>query len=264
MIVPHNKSRLCALVYLLAAVLLTPSYLSAQTISVASGTQLSLGAGSIDAGCGDLAVAGTFSVGSGSANSLRNVAINPGTINGGSGSINLSGDWTNQGTFKAQTGSVNITDGCSTTVSRVTGDSTFNRFGAITTTGKQLEPAAGSSQTFSGGLTLGGSGSDRLLVRTSSPGTTAAFTLNQGASQSISGIDVADIDSSAGETIAPGPPARFNSVDSGTNTNWFISAIQEIVPVDTLPAPMLAILVLLMLLLGSKARMPLTHRLTGK
>lgn len=264
MLLPHSKSRLCALKYLLAGALLSPSFLSAQSITVASGTLLSLGAGSIDAGCGDLSVAGTFSVGSGSANSLRNVAINPGTINGGSGSINLSGDWTNQGTFNAQTGTVNITDGCGTTVSRVTGDSTFNQFSATTTTGKQLQPAAGSAQTFSGGLTLGGSGSDRLLVRTSAPGTTAAFTLNPGASQSISGVDVADIDSSAGESIANGPPARFNSVDSGNNTNWFIAAIQEIVPVDTLPAPMLAILVLLMLLLGSKARMPLKEGSFGK
>ena len=263
MVVCHNKS-VCALVFLLAGVLLPPSHLSAQTISVPPGAHLLLGAGSIDAGCGDLAVAGTFSLGSGSANSIRNVTINPGTIHGGSGSINLSGDWVNQGTFNAQSGTVNITDGCGTTVSRLAGDSTFNRFTGTTTTGKQLQPAAGSAQTFSGGLTLGGSGSDRLLVRTSSPGTTSAFTLNQGASQSISGIDVADIDSSAGETIAPGPPARFNSVDSGNNTNWFIGAIQEIVPVDTLPAPMLAILALLMLLLGSKARMPLTHRLTGK
>ena len=107
MLLTHSKSRLCALKYLLAGALLSPSFLSAQSITVASGTLLSLGAGSIDAGCGDLSVAGTFSVGSGSANSLRNVAINSGTINGGSGSINLSGDWTNQGTFNAQTGSVN-------------------------------------------------------------------------------------------------------------------------------------------------------------
>jgi hypothetical protein len=264
MLLTHSKSRLCALTYLLAGALLSPSFLSAQSITVASGTLLSLGAGSIDAGCGDLSVAGTFSVGSGSANSLRNVAINSGTINGGSGSINLSGDWTNQGTFNAQTGSVNITDGCGTTVSRVTGGSTFNQFSATTTTGKQLQPAAGSAQTFSGGLTLGGSGSDRLLVRTSAPGTTAAFTLNPGASQSISGVDVADIDSSAGESIGNGPPERFDSVDSGNNTNWFVSAIQEIMPVDTLPAPLIALMALLILILGTRARMPATQRPVSK
>jgi hypothetical protein len=82
MLLPHSKGRLCALTYLLAGALLSPSFLSAQSITVASGTLLSLGAGSIDAGCGDLSVAGTFSVGSGSANSLRNVVINPGTIKG--------------------------------------------------------------------------------------------------------------------------------------------------------------------------------------
>ena len=101
-------------------------------------------------------------------------------------------------------------------------------------------------------------------MRTSAPGTPAAFTRNQGASQSISGVDVADIDSSSGESIANGPPTRFNSVDSGNNSNWFIAAIQEIVPVNTLPAPLLAILVLLILLLGRKARMLKTQRLIGK
>ncbi|MEP1473105.1 MAG: hypothetical protein ABJK25_19165 [Halieaceae bacterium] len=218
----------------------------------------------MDAACGDLDVAGSFSVGSGTATSLRNVTINSGTINGGSGSINLSGDWTNQGTFTPQSGTVNITDGCGTTASRLIGDSTFNRFTASTAIGRQLEPASGSVQTFTGGLTLSGAASNRLLIRTSSPGASAQFVLNQGASQSISAVDVQDIDSSAGETIAPGPPQRFNSVNSGNNTNWFISAIKEIVPVTTLPAPLLAILALLMLILGNRARMPAAQRPSNK
>ncbi|MEH6610193.1 MAG: hypothetical protein V7696_12565 [Halioglobus sp.] len=250
--------------HLLAATLLTPAFALAQTITISSGSQFSLSSGSLNAGCGDVAVAGTLSIDSGSANNLRNVAINSGTINGGSGQINLSGDWLNQGTFNAQTGTVQVTDGCGTTLSQLSGDTTFNRFVASTASGKQLQPSTGSTQTFTGGLTLSGTGPDKLLVRTSSAGATAAFILSQGASQTISGIDAQDIDSSAGETIAPGPPERFNSVDSGNNTNWFISAIKEIVPVDTLPAPMLAILVMLILLLGIKARTPLTQRLSGK
>jgi hypothetical protein len=257
-----NCSSLAA--HLLAATLLTPAFALAQTITIPSGSQFSLGSGSLNAGCGDLAVAGTLSIDSGSANNIRNVAINPGTINGGSGQINLSGDWINQGTFNAQTVTVQVTDGCGTTLSQLSGDTTFNRFVASTSSGKRLQPTSGSMQTFTGGLSLSGTGSDKLLLRTSSAGTTAAFTLKQGASQSISGVDVQDIDSSAGEIKAPGPPERFNSVDSGNNSNWFISAIKEIVPVDTLPVPMLAILVILILLLGVKARMPLTQRLSGK
>ena len=70
----------------------------------------------------------------------------------------------------------------------------------------------------------------------------------------MSAVDVQDIDSSGGETIAPGPPASFNSLDSGNNTNWFIAVIQEILPVDTLPTPLLAVLALLLLLLGTRAR----------
>ena len=200
---------------LLVAALLTPTTALAQIITISSGSQFSLGSGSLSAGCGDLAVAGTLSIDSGSANNIRNVAISPGTINGGSGQVTLSGDWLNQGTFNAQTGTVQVTDGCGTTLSQLRGDTTFNRFVASTSSGKQLQPASGSTQTFTGGLALSSTGADRLLIRTSSAGATAAFTLNQGVSQSISGVDVQDIDSSAGATIAPGSPARFNSVDSG-------------------------------------------------
>jgi len=251
-------------IHLLAAALLTPAFTLAQTITVSSGSQFSLGSGSLNAGCGDLAVAGTLSIDSGRANSLRNVAINSGTINGGSGQINLSGDWLNQGIFNAQTGTVQVTGGCGTTLSQLSGDTTFNRFVASTTSGKQLQPSTGSTQTFTGGLTLSGTGPDKLLIRTSSAGATAAFILSRGVSQTISGIDVQDIDSSAGEVIGAGPPASFNSVDSGNNSNWFISAIREIVPVNTLPTPMLAILAILIMILGSKARMPLTKRLSNK
>ena len=148
----RSQGRKTVLAYLFTGFLLSPVVLPAQTITIAPGSQFSLGSGSLDAGCGDLAVAGTFSVNSGSANSLRNVTINPGVLNGGSGSINLSGDWVNQGTFNPQTGSVNISDGCGTTSSRLVGDSTFNRLSVSSSSGKQLQPESGSTQTFSGGL----------------------------------------------------------------------------------------------------------------
>ncbi len=244
-----------------AAALCLPSLAQAQTITIANGAQWSLGAGSLNADCADLLVAGTLSIDSGSANEIRDVTINPGVINGGSGTINLSGNWTNLGTFNAQSGAVQITDGCSTTVSQLVGDTTFNQFSASTNSGKELQPAAGSQQAFNAGLSLSGPASDPLLIRTSAAGSTAEFVLSPGAAQSISGVDVQDIDASAGDVIAPGPPARFDSVDSGNNTNWFISAIQEIVPVDTLPAPLLALLAALILLFGTRARLLTSDRL---
>jgi hypothetical protein len=252
----RSKGPIEALAYLFAVAFICPLLGHAQAISVSSGALMSLGTGLLDAGCGDLNVAGTFSVGSGSAYSLRNVTINPGIINGGSGSINLSGDWNNQGTFNRQAGRVEIQDGCSTSVSKITGDTTFNQFRVATSSGKQLQPAAGSTQIFTGALDLSGPPSDRLLIRTSSPGATAEFILNPGASQRISGVDVQDIESSAGETIAPGPPSQFQSVDSGNNSNWFIAAIRELVPVTTLPTQLLALLGLLIFIVGATRLKP--------
>jgi hypothetical protein len=222
-----------------------------QGVSVPSGAQFSVGAGSLDLGCGDLSVAGTFSLNTGSAVTVRDVAINSGTINGGSGTLSLSGNWTNLGQFNAQSSSVQIVDGCGTTASALTGNTTFASLAVSSASGKQLTVASGSTQTFSDSLSLSGVSGNRLLLRTSQPGTTAAFNLLAGASDTISWLDVQDIDASGGQAIAPGSPASFNSVDSGNNSNWFV-AVMNAIPVTTLPLPAMVLLALLLTLLVSR------------
>ncbi len=233
---------------------LFPTLSFTQDFSVQSGATVNVGGGSLNLNCGDLTVAGNLGVGSGSVASTRHVNISGGTLSLGSGSITLSGDWINSGTFSAGSGSVNVVDGCGTTSSAMTGDSTFYHFIATTTAGRTLLPTSGSTQTFSRSLSLSGTSANRLAVRSSQAGSAANFTLADGGSQNISGVDVADNNADGGLTLAPGAPQSFNSIDSGGNTNWFIAIIQPAVPVNTLPLPALLLLILLLGVLVWKPR----------
>jgi hypothetical protein len=220
----------------------------AQSVNVGGGAAISLGAGTLNTGCGDIAVSGSgiFSVDSGSAIGNRHVNIAGGTINGGSGLISLSGDWTNSGTFNAGSGLVDIVDGCGTSASIISGNSSFARFNVASSVGRLLTAAAGATQQFSQSLALNGVSGNRVLVRSSTPGVATNFVLQSGASQSIDWVDVADNDASGGETIAPDFPESFNSVDSGGVLNWFRRVVLPRVPqqIDTLPLPALLMLIL--------------------
>jgi len=79
-------------------------------------------------------------------------------------------------------------------------------------------------------------GSERLILRSSVPGQAACLTLASAASWQVESIDVADIDSSGGQTIAPGDPAAYDSRDGGGNRNWFLDSFAMPVPV---PVPVL-------------------------
>lgn len=84
----------------------------AQT-SIPAGSTVDLGGGSNDLGCTDLLVEGTYIVGAGGAvTGVRNVLISAGgTLSLDGGSLQLSQQWTNQGTFNAGGGQVVRVDG---------------------------------------------------------------------------------------------------------------------------------------------------------
>lgn len=218
----------------------------ARGISVSPGARFSVGEGSVRLGCGDLDIGGVFSVDAGSVSGIRDVSINPGTLNGGSGLISLSGDWANAGTFNAQSGTVAIVDGCGSADSTLSGDSTFSGLSVSSSSGRTLLLESGSSQTVAGSLALAGTPATRLVILPETSGAVARLTLASGASQAISAVDVQDIDASGGEVIAPGSPESFDSIDRGNNLNWFIASVLQAVPVHTLPLPALFLLALLM------------------
>ena len=244
--------RVCAVV-----LLVWPSFLPSafsQTLAIQSGSSLNLGSGTLDLGCGDMMVTGSLAIGSGTARELRDVDISGGNFTVGSGSVFLSGDWVNLGSFAAGTGSINVVDGCGRAVSRLAGNSDFYQLAVTSGSGRTLEPEAGSIQTFANRLTLRGSAANLLQIRSSQPGSSSFFQLAASGTQDIFAVDVADNDASGGQTLVPRPPADAGSVDAGSNSNWFVPLAQGAVAILTLPAPALLLLALLLILMAMKFR----------
>ena len=207
------ERRLAAGWALAALLLLVHSPASAASFSVGAGSSFGLGSATFDLGCGDLVVAGTFGVGSGSVEQARDVSIAlGGTLNGETGTINVTGDWDNGagGNFNAGTGSVQFVDGCGRSTATVTGSTTFSTVSFTTATGKGYLFETGSIQTIDVSLTLLGAEGNLLVLRSTSPGNEA--TLNLQGTASVDFVDVEDIHASP-NPITLGP----NSV-VGTNT----------------------------------------------
>lgn len=97
-----------------------------------------------------------------------NLTIDNGvTFNPANGTISLSGNWTNSGTFNAGTGTVIFT-GAGT--SQLLGDNTFNNL-TCEAAGKTMTFGAGSTQAIEGTMTLKASQGSRLILNSSTPGT---------------------------------------------------------------------------------------------
>lgn len=119
------------------------------TVNVPSG-------GSMNLGCTALNVQGAFNVNSGQVASISDVSIgNTGNLNGGSGSMRVSGNWNNSGTFVPGSGSVVFTDGCAGGSVQFSGTTVFNNL-TLSSTGRNFVFPAGSLVTVTGTLTLQG------------------------------------------------------------------------------------------------------------
>jgi hypothetical protein len=216
------------------------SSFAAAQVSVGAGSTWSLGDAAVDFGCADLAVNGTLDVSSANVRNTDSVQINAGgTVNGGTGTLGLTGDFSNAGTFSKGTGTVSIADGCGNTTSTIAGSQSFSALSVTTTTGKTLLFTAGATTSVSPGLlTLQGAPGNLLKVRSTVPGTPAK--LNLLGTQNIRYVDVAD-NHGTGLTLAPGLPSASNSVNSGNVFNWF-----DVLPI--IPALSVAGLIVLSLL----------------
>ncbi|RMD51624.1 LamG domain-containing protein, partial [Candidatus Parcubacteria bacterium] len=138
--------------------------------------------------------------------------LSSGTFTAPSGTMTIGGDFTGGSGFSHNNGTVVFAD--NTQISNISGNTTFYNLTA-TTAGKELDFAAGSTQTVNGTLTLTGSSGNLLTLRSSSAGST--WTINANA---ISNFDYLDVkDSVAGGNAAPFDPGA-NSIDSGNNSGW--------------------------------------------
>jgi len=215
----RGRVRACSSSTLLAAAIaiLATSPAFADLI-VPSGSLTSVGPGVIDLACTDVVVSGALQVNSGQLRNVRSVTINSGgVIDGGSGLIEVGGNWTNSGTFVAGTGTVNFRDLCAFGSAVVMGNTTFYRVSFVTATAKNYVFGVGTTQTISALLEIAGTASQPIQFRSSIPGQTAFINLLTGGTQQIQHVGVTDV-WATGQWLAP---SLTNEGGGGNARRWF-------------------------------------------
>ena len=182
------------------------------------GATTSLGSGVVDLACTDLIVGGTLQVQSGTVLNARNVTIQGGgAIDGGSGVIQLGGNWTANGSFVAGTGEVDFRDLCGAGAVSVSGSTTFFRASFVSTTSKNYVFAVASTQTMLSVLEISGTAINPIQFRSATPGQVAFINLVNSGTQLIQHVGVTDV-WATGQHLAP---SLTNEGGGGNARRWF-------------------------------------------
>ena len=216
----------------------------AGNMTIGSGSSFSLGTSRLLLGCADLDVLGTFSAGTVGFTQGRDITITPGGVmDGGSATLQLSGDWDNLGIFVPGTSTVRITDGCGLLSGVINGNSAFNNLELSTASGKQVSFTAGSTQNVTGTFVAGGSGGFFLRIR-STIGGVAAFLNAMGPATAVA-VDVQDNDALAGNDVF----MSSGSIKGPNSPGWVLTG-----PIPLLP-PLAALLVGAALVASARRRL---------
>lgn len=192
-------------------------------ITVPAGGTLSLVGGAMDLGCTDITVAGNLQVGSAPITNVHNVTIQAGaspdgTLDGGSGSITLAGNWSNSGTFIPGTGNIFFVDnsGCAAS-STLGGNTTFYNLSLVSSLGKVYTFTPGTTQTTLHALTIQGTLVNPIQITSGTPGSPGFINLASGGTQNISHVGVSD-NWATGQPLAP---LLTNEGGTGNSRGWF-------------------------------------------
>lgn len=186
---------------------------------VPAGATTNLASGTLDLACTDLVVGGTLQVASGAINNVRNITIQGGgTLDGGSGIIQVAGNWSNSGSFVAGSGEVDFRDQCGGVAATVSGNTTFNRASFVSSVGKNYVFAVGATQKILSLLQISGSAPNPIQFRSSAAGSVAFIDLINSGTQQIQHVGVTDV-WSIGQCLAPG---QSNEGGGGNAKNWFV------------------------------------------
>ena len=147
--------------------------------------------------------------------SANNVNIQAGTLAGNGNTITLTGNWTNNASYNATGGTVNLT-GVNQTIS---GNTTFFGLGKNVSTADTLEFQKGSTQTVTGILNLGGAAGNLLALRSTVNG--SQWYIAPSGTRTLQYVDVEDSVNTALPVIFPGGPVTGFAQDSTDNINWF-------------------------------------------
>lgn len=217
-------------------------------ITIPAGGSLSLAGGAMDLGCTDITVAGNLQVGSAPVTNVHNVTIQAGTspdgtLDGGSGSITLAGNWSNSGTFIPGTSSVFFVDnpGCATS-SMFSGNTTFYNLSLLSNLGKIYTLLPGSTQTTLHALTIQGAPANPIQITSGAPGSPGYINLVAGGTQNISHVGVSD-NWATGQPLAP---LLTNEGGTGNSNGWFGIPLNLSIPIPALGPGGLGLLALIL------------------
>lgn len=202
---------------LISTLLLFSTIVHGGALLVGPGAMLDSGSGHLDLGCSQLRLAGSLR---GEVHGTGHVQIEPGGFVQ-TDELSFSGDWTNGGN-PIVSGQVRWLDGCNSANASMLGNSDFDRLEISSTSGATRRLDVSGLQFVESLLTLAGTADQLMVLRSTQPGQRAGLLLSTFGSQAISSLDVADIDASGGQVLAPGAPEESGSLDSGNNVNWFI------------------------------------------
>ena len=207
--------------------------LAAADFTVPPNAIVSLNGGTLDLACTDLIVAGTLQLGNGLVLNARNVKIQAGGgLEGGSGAIELGGDWSNSGGFTAGSSTVRFRDLCGITAATISGSSSFASARFVSTIGKNYVFAVGSTQAISDVLEITGTAPQPIQFRSTAPGQVAFINLADAGTQQILHVGVTDV-WATGQWLAQG---QQNEGGGGNANRWFG------VPAADIPVPALSVL----------------------
>jgi hypothetical protein len=185
------------------------STVDAAELTVPAGATLQIpGSATLQLGCADLNTAGSALVNAGLIQQAGNVTIAAtGALNGGAGTIQVGGNWRNNGTFIAGSGTVMFVDGCSTAPASLAGDTQFNHLILTSQTGRTFVIEAGRNIGVSGSLIVQGTPAAPVnLVTSSQSGQVAYITLAAGATYSATDATIPPNVRIVDPTPPPPPP----------------------------------------------------------
>ena len=199
----------------------TSGSLNAAGITIGSGSTISVGSGTIHGGCFNLDNQGTLNLGTGVLDMTNNVS-NGGQLNGSTGRLEFGGDWGNGGSFISGMSTIAVVDKCGDGNITFNDSSEFYNLTMMTTSGKTVLVESGEEQKITNELVLKGASGKFLTLRASIPGTKTFTSLESGGTQLIDWVDVQDNFAEIPyQHLAPGFPEAFNSIDNGGNFRWF-------------------------------------------
>jgi hypothetical protein len=138
------------------------------TFIVPAGDTFSLAGATLVTNCGNELFGGLINLDTGRLAVAQQINIS-GTVNGGSSTINLSGDWIKTGTFNPGTSTVQVTTECRGTTT-FTGTNTFYNLQTVNACGGTIVLPGGQTQTVLNHLNLQGCAGNPLTLTVSGTG----------------------------------------------------------------------------------------------